>query len=436
MREQIISILISISIFATTIPSCIHAIDVTTPLEGGWIEEVNGVTILHVEGTYYEMGYQHGYFLKQYIRENIRAFLSGFEHFGWAYDDILEVWHVQEHYLPDIYKREMRGMADGSGLSYETIAVHNTWMGVYNQLFTCWGASMWGNATIDGELLHMRSVDGMNMIQDPKTGSFIYENQVILIRDPIDAYASIAPIFAGDIIVIGGFNEQSVAVSELTIIADDITYHGINAGFRMRMVLDHASNGFEAISMMNSNRTDCWNFIVSDGNLPMGFAIEQSANFAYAYCWFDYVESIEPFWSIRDVVRRGNVYLTPQLAEREIGRTQYDISGLKGLFRYILGRDISYLIWIQYKAISDEIEKEYGTLTYESALELIRNVYLGKTNVMFRVLWQQNSKSARQWVGLPKTGDFAICFAENGNEPYQNAIHSFNFYELLHSNPP
>jgi len=29
------------------------------PLDGGWVEEQDGVTILHVSGTHYDMGYQH-----------------------------------------------------------------------------------------------------------------------------------------------------------------------------------------------------------------------------------------------------------------------------------------------------------------------------------------------------------------------------------------
>jgi hypothetical protein len=282
----------------------------------------------------------------------------------------------------------------------------------------------------------MRSVDGMNMVQDPITGSYLYDNQVIIVRKPDDAYASIAPIFAGDIVVIGGFNEQGVAVSELTVLAEDMTFHGINAGFRMRMVLDRAATGYEAVGIMNSNRTCCWNFIVSDGDQPIGFAIEQSANFAYAYPWFDRIESIDPFWAIKDVVRRGNFYLTPSLVDIELGRNFYDISGLKGLFRYLFGIDYSYFNWLQYKCISEEIERQYGTLDYVSALRLLRDVYLGDTDIMIQILWRQYSASPRQWVGCPATGYLAICFADEGNEPYHNDIHTFNFYDLLESNPP
>jgi hypothetical protein len=257
---------------------------------------------------------------------------------------------------------------------------------------------------------------------------------VIIIRDPDDAYASIAPIFAGDIVVIGGFNINGIGVSELTIIGDDTTFHGINAGYRMRMVLDYADNGVEAVNIMNSNRTCCWNFIVSDGSEPNGFAIEQSANFAYANTWFDNVESTGPFWEIKHVVRRGNCYIHPVMAEMQ--RDFYDPSGIMGYLRMIFRIDFTFINWIQYKGISEEIEEQYGTLNSLSALSLLRDVYLGKTNIMFNYLLTKKSHTGRQWVGCPEIGDLAICFAEDGKEAYENEIHIFNFYELLNAEPP
>lgn len=32
----------------------------TSPLDGGWLEEHDGVKILHLSGSSYDMGYQHG----------------------------------------------------------------------------------------------------------------------------------------------------------------------------------------------------------------------------------------------------------------------------------------------------------------------------------------------------------------------------------------
>jgi hypothetical protein len=307
-------------------------------------------------------------------------------------------------------------------------------VGVFNYLYLCWGAALWGDATVDGNLIHMRGVDGVNSIQDQVTETYVYENQIIIIRDPNEAYASIAPIFAGDVVCIGGFNDQGVGVSELSIIADDdTTFHGINAGYRMRMVLDYATDGFEAVDIMNSNRTCHWNFIISDGTVPTGFAIEQSANFAYAFTWFDSVESTEPFWAIKDVVRRGNCYISPTMAEME--RDYYDPSGIGGFLRFLFIHDPTFGTWAQYKAISDEIENQYGTLTTESALTILREVYLGNTGFLSWFL-STGDDTARQWAGCPETGEFVICFAENGMQAYENIVHTYNFYDLLNADPP
>jgi len=403
-------------------------------LDDGWIEEINDVTILHVGGTPYEMGYQHGYYLKDKINENIRAFRFYCENHGWNYSDVLAIWKIQKEYLPEMYCEELQGMADALDISFEEIAVHNSWMGVFNHLFSCWGAAMWGDATIDGKLLHMRSCDGVNGLKDPETERHLYENQVIIVRNPDNAYASLSPIFAGDIISIGGFNENGVGVSELTILGDDTTFHGINAGYRMRMVLDCADDAYEAIDIMNSNRTCCWNFIVSDGSIPTGFAIEQSANFAYANTWFDPIEGTEPFWQIKDVVRRGNCYINPNLAKMQ--REYYDPSGIKGYMRMLLRIDFTYTNWIQYKAISEEIEVQYGTIAIEDAMVLLRDVYQGNTNLMMRLILANKSETGRQWVACPANGDFVICFAENDLEAYQNPIHSFNLFDLLNAEPP
>ena len=43
-------------------------------MNGGWYEEIDGVKILHVSGTYYDMGYQHGYLLKDIA--NFKILLS------------------------------------------------------------------------------------------------------------------------------------------------------------------------------------------------------------------------------------------------------------------------------------------------------------------------------------------------------------------------
>ena len=42
----------------------------------GWLEEINGYPVLHLKGTPYEMGYQHGALLKEQVTSNMHRILN------------------------------------------------------------------------------------------------------------------------------------------------------------------------------------------------------------------------------------------------------------------------------------------------------------------------------------------------------------------------
>jgi len=284
-------------------------------LDRGWIEDRDGVTILHLNGSNYEMGFQHGFLLKDEIKENMRMISGWFEKRGFSYDIFLEIWDLMKDSLPQEYKDEMQGMADGLGVSFEEVAVYNTWPAVINHaLVACCSAAAWSSATADNKLYHMRSLDILHPalgIKDPETGTYFRENQVLIVRNPDKGFASIYPESAGNVCSWGGINEKGIAIGANTCLTYDSTFLGISAAFRMRMVLDHAATADEAINIINSNRTCGWNFIISDGKIPRGYVIEQTANLVYAGTWFDPIESTDPFWKIKDVVRRCPMFISP-----------------------------------------------------------------------------------------------------------------------------
>jgi hypothetical protein len=356
------------------------------------------------------------------------------ENAGWNYTELLAIWQVEEPYLPIEYVEEIQGMADGASMEFDTIAVIQTIAAVYN-LIGCWGLSAWDAATADGRLIHVRSLDGMNRIQDPVTGTYLQDNQILIVRNPDNGYASLCPEFAGDIVSLGGINEQGIAIGELSQWSRDKTFHGINAAFRMRMVMDHASTFKDALVIMNSNRTDGWNFIISDGAIPCGMVVEQTANYVYVGDWMNPTESIDPFWSIVDVVRRGNLYISPVLAATQ--RELYDPSGVSGFIHFILKKNPYFVEWSQYKAISDEIQNQWGTLTMNSTMTLLRDIYTGKTNIVFKFMQLENwFAPSHQWVACPFTGEMVIAFSKGETLADRNPVHYFKLFELLKEEPP
>jgi len=407
-------------------------------LNGGWLEERNGVKIMHLNGSYYDMGYQHGDLLSDEIREVMRAQLVVFEDYGYPYERLVEIWGIMEDYLPHEYKEEMQGMADGAGMSFEEVAVLSMMTAVFNHLFedSCCEVSLWGDATADGKLLHVRSWDWNLNISDPETGTRLQENVVLIVRTPKVGYASVTPDFAGAISVWHGINEKGIVVGENTCITLDTTFHGISPCFRMRMVIDRCDTGQGALDILTSNRTCGTNFVLSDANVPVGYALDQTANFSYVGTWDNPIEGTDPFWQIEDVVRRTPTYIDPACAAVQYGRIRYDPSGLRGILDAALGRSAMVFPWIHYRALSLQIEKYYGTLDVNTTMAALREEYTGESDFWMSLALLFAYWCLYQWVVCPETGDMVISFASSDTRACYEPVHYFNIFDLMDAEPP
>lgn len=303
MKKKFIGIFICTILVGTIIPVEINATDTYNPLDGGWVEERDGVTILHVSGTNYEMGYQHGYLLKDEIHANMRMLFDFFEDVGFSYDTLASSWNMMRMYIPEKYMLEIQGLADGCNASLEEIGVFNILHDTAN-LIHCCGAILWDDATVDGELIHVRSGDLRMNIQDSISGRYLQENQVLLVHAPNEGYASMGPTWSGGVGSYGGINEKGIAISETTCWTNDTTLEGTCASFRMGVVLDTADSASEALHIMNTNRTCGWSLLISDANEPIGYVLEQTATMSHICTWADPEESKDPFWKIETVLRQ------------------------------------------------------------------------------------------------------------------------------------
>ncbi|HKD35628.1 MAG TPA: hypothetical protein VKB78_02475, partial [Pirellulales bacterium] len=89
----------------------------------GWLEKIDGYPVLHLKGTPYEMGYQHGALLKESVKSNMHNIL---EVEGSTSVDLGPISlkprflmdtipNIERPYVPDRYLDEMSGLAAGSG---------------------------------------------------------------------------------------------------------------------------------------------------------------------------------------------------------------------------------------------------------------------------------------------------------------------------------
>ena len=422
--------------YAAMINDTNQTVSVETPKIGmGWLEIRDGIKILHISGSNYEMGYQHGFLLKEEVNENIRGFLNST---GYSLEYLLSIWNIMQKYVPTEYLEELQGLADGAGIALEQLAAANMVI-IVGDMGGCFGISAWGNATTDGTLYHARSFDLSFDIQDPITGTFAHENAVLIVRNPTTGYASLIPSIAGSLNGGGGINEQGIAVGQQVCWSKDQTLEGTPGQFRVQQVLDHASTASEAIQFLTSHKEVGWNFIVSDSKIPIGYVVETTANHTYVGTWDDPTEGTPPFWCIEDVVRRTNFFINSSTAMTQ--RDRYNPSGFMSFIELVRRTDVFYAIWRSYKSCSQEIEKNYELLDINSTMTMFRNCYSGQTDLLLSVIIRlaegtSFNRAWNMWVADPLRGDLVVCFATKDRIAWSNPVHFFNFYDLLTTTPP
>jgi len=432
MIKKILAVILCILLTITFLP--VKGIKNNSDLlNGGWLEVRDGVKILHLNGSNYEMGFQHGFLLKEEVKQDIRAYLN---YSNVSIDYLLGIWNVMKDYVPQEYKDEIQGIADGAEVSFEEIAAAN--MVIIIGDMGCFGISAWGNATIDGKLYHTRSFDQPFDIKDPVTEKYVHENSVLIVRNPDNGYASLSPSVAGTMHGGGGINDQGIAIGQQVCWSRDYTLNGTPGQFRVQMVLDYASTAQDAIDILTTNKDLGWNFIVSDSKVPIGYAVETTGNYYYFGTYDDPTESKTPFWNIDNVVRRTNFFIDQEIASTQ--RNHYNPSGLFSFIKLVLRTDVFFAVWRSYKVVSEGIEKNLGSMELNNTLTMLRNCYSGKTDFLLHLIvtlaeGTSFNRAWNQWVACPETGDLAVCFATRENISFNNPVHYFNFYDLLNSTP-
>jgi len=377
------------------------------------------------------MGYQQGYLLKEQIKQNLRAFIN---YSKIPMSLLIETWNIMKDYIPDEYIDEIQGIADGSELTFEEVIAG--YMVIVREDMGCFGISAWGNATKNGSLIHVRCFDQPLEIIDPVTGISAYENSVLIVRKPENGFASISPTIAGTPHSGGGINSMGIALGQQVCWSKDQTLKGTPALFKSLMVLDHAENINDALNILTNNNTLGWNFIVSDAKIPIGYAVEITAKHTYIGSWNETVESKCPFWQIKDVVRRTNFFLEPSIALTQ--RDTVNPGGIINFLKLVKRTDIFYAVWRSYKAISHDIDDNWGMLNLSSTMDMIRNGYAGKTDLLLRLIVRlaegtSFNRAWNIWVADPISGDILVCFAKDGKIAFENPIHHFNMFELFNT---
>lgn len=240
-----------------------------------WIGDAdNKIAVLHVYGSSYEMGYQHGKLLASDVRATTDGVMLGLQRFlpkqlrrsalltnadrERIVNALLDrAWAKMEPYTPHEDLDEMAGLAAGSGVPLDVIHRMHAVPEVTET--SCSALFARGPATANKHVYQLR-------ILDYGAEFNLYERPLIVIYHPSDrpAYANIG--WTGFVGVVSGVSQQGVAVSEIGFKdPPGETLHGIPMPFLLKNALRYASSADEAAAIVRAApRTNSYIYFFGD----------------------------------------------------------------------------------------------------------------------------------------------------------------------------
>ncbi len=231
--------------------------------------------VIHLEGSPYEMGFQHGQLLKEEIDLNLAAFID-LKHvrFPDRRTSFKDQVPKMMQYIPSAYLEEMQGVADGSKTSFEEILMLN----LFPEMFHCTGLTVKGDMTTDGSLYHVR-------VLDYSVGKNLQQTAVLIIAKPDNNIPFINVSYAGFIGSVTGMNAKKIAIGEIGG-GGYGEWDGMPMTFLMRQILEQASNLEEVKEILEREPRTCeYYYVISDGNNDESIGV---------YATSTYIQFIKP----------------------------------------------------------------------------------------------------------------------------------------------
>jgi hypothetical protein len=274
-------------------------------------EVQNGVNILHIKGTPYEMGYQHGYLLADGIDVMINRTLFATAAYvalqtgtdaATAMRMLKEGQKMAEPYLPAECREEMEGIVQGArdagiNVSLEQIMLWNTnydqwciyvhphfWQGCMETGSAplpgtgasggggCSSFSAWDDwAGYDGRLIFGKNEDNFDLPGQE-------ENRFLVIADPDNGIGHCFMTYPGMIGLDGGFNELGIEMMTQLNSMQQETMEGCGIGVFTRLLLTHAEKLDDVIRIYQENpRCTGIAYHVADARARQAVVIETSS---------------------------------------------------------------------------------------------------------------------------------------------------------------
>lgn len=238
------------------------------------MEWVEGLPVLYLSGSPYEIGYQHGSMMREQVRRaaaNASAFAdrqSKVPLVGkWMARGRLDAaWKQMSPFVPGDYLQEMEGLADGAEISLKVLQRIHALPELTS--VSCASFAAFGRATEGGRLIQIRNLDWA--IQ-----SDVQRYAAVFVVRPAGKKAWVGLGWLGFIGALSGINEKGISVAEIGAATTDASLEGLPMPFLLRRVLETAGDLEAAAQIVrDSPRTVGYNYLFADAKSKQAVALE------------------------------------------------------------------------------------------------------------------------------------------------------------------
>ncbi len=360
--------------------------------EAARIEYHEGLPVVFLSGTPYELGYQHGTLLRNKVRSAVQCVLGYFRQYlkiplvsPWVVNWWLDTsWKSATPFIPPDALEELRGLSEGSGVALQELyRLH----AIPDRTYSCSSFAAWGEATTGGRLIHMRNLDW-------STQAGIQDFPVVFVVHPDGKQAFVNVGWAGFIGVLTGINEQELSIGQIGAKTLDTTPRGEPMVFLMRQVLEEAQ-GLEAASaiIVNGRRTIGTNYVLADAKARRAVVVETTSRHARIFEANDPAERIVRYARpMADIVFRADTAVDPSI------RNQQFASGGNPT-RPGLEDPTGSAYEVRYLGQAAGLAAHYGALNSETARQIAQAVApasnIQSVVVAWPYLWVANAQGRR-----------------------------------------
>ncbi|HOO57364.1 MAG TPA: C45 family autoproteolytic acyltransferase/hydrolase [bacterium] len=253
------------------------------------VENRDGLKIVYLEGSPYDLGFQQGSMLKEDVNVVYTTYLNDLVYEDWvkkyailkgmslAYKNPRKgmakfAQNVVPH-VPEYYLEEMKGLAEGAGLDYREVV--NMMVHVdYFAILLCSTLVASGPATLDGNLIEARNLDwasGAAKELDPLSTMFVYK--------PDRGHAFMSILYPGIVGALTAVNDAKLTVELNFSMATENGTEGFPAMLIVRHIAQNAATLDEAEALLREMpRIAGYNVMVTDGKTNQARLIEINTN--------------------------------------------------------------------------------------------------------------------------------------------------------------